>query len=390
VNIAALRAATPGVNHVAHFNHAGASLCAQSTLDTISQHLQLEAQEGALEAAAMVTQLLQTLRTNTAKLLNCASSEVAFTSSAAASWGYAFAALPSLKSGDRILVSRHEWGGNVANIYAAARRVDASVEVIPCQADGQICVSALTAMLDERVKLVTLTWLPANGGLINPAAAIGRVCRAAGVPLFIDAGQALGQIDVDVQAMPCDVLSGAGRKYLRGPRGTGILYVRKEFLARLQPAFLDVLSAPWQADNFFLRDDTRRFETGETSVALMLGLGEAVRTALDIGVEPIRQQISALAQSLRVHLSATRGVSVLDLGEQKSGLVGFNIYGMSAENVRAALRAQRINVAANMAAYTPLDMRARGLSSVVRASVSYLNSEDDIAQLMAAIRSIAD
>src|SRR6185369_7841916 len=197
-----------------------------------------------------------------------------------AAFGLAFAALPRLAAGDRILVGRQEWGGNLGTMIRAATKVGASVEAIACRDDGSVDPEALSRMIDDRVRLVALTWLPANGGLINDAAAIGRVTRRAGVPYFIDAGQAVGQVPVDVAALGCDILKGACRKYLRGPRGTALLYVRKEFLQHLEPVFLDVQSAPWVDGGPVPRQDARVFETVETSVALQLGLGAALRQAL--------------------------------------------------------------------------------------------------------------
>jgi selenocysteine lyase/cysteine desulfurase len=261
--------------------------------------------------------------------------------------------------------------------------------VIDCDEDGSVSPTALSQMLDERVRLVALTWLPANGGLVNPATAIGRLCRAANVPFFIDAGQALGQVVTDVQALGCDVLVGAGRKHLRGPRGTGILYVRRKFLPTLQPAFLDVLSAPWEVDGPVLRDDARLFEKGEASLALLLGLGVAVRDTRTLGVPAIQARIGELANSLRAQLPLVPGVQMLDLGRTHSGIVSFNVTGHDAVEVRQRLSAQGINVAANLRGYTPLDMTARGLASVVRASLSYLNTEAEVTRLVEAIDELA-
>jgi len=308
--------------------------------------------------------------------------EIAFVSSGSAGWGAAFAALPALQRGDRILVGRHEWGGNLATMQRAAQAAGAQVEVIPCAPDGSVCAAALASMIDARVRLVALTWLPANGGLVNPAADIGRVTRAAGVPYFIDAGQALGQMPVDVEALGCDVLKGAARKFLRAPRGTALLYVRQSFLPRLQPAFADVLSAPWQADGYHLREDARRFESGEMPIALLLGLGAALRHALDIGIDTIRARIDALARQLRARLAMLDGVTLHDLGTERSGLVAFTLAGIAAQDVRQALAQRKINVGVNGVAYTPLDMQARGLTDIVRASVSYFTTEEELDTLV--------
>jgi len=155
-------------------------------------------------------------------------------------------------------------------MHAAATRAGVVINVIPCRSDGSVDAEALTAMLDEHVRMISLTWLPANGGLINDAAAVGRVARSANIPYFVDAGHALGQISVDVVQIGCDVLKGAGRKHLRGPRGTAILFIRDSFRETLMPAFFDVLSGPWVGDELVPRSDSRVFETSEAPVGLLL------------------------------------------------------------------------------------------------------------------------
>lgn len=388
-DIAALRAATPGCASNAFFNHSGASLASAATLDAIQQHLQREARDGAMEAGAAAEPLVDAARRDAEALLNAGVDDVAFTSSATAAIGLAFAALPPLRSGDRILVGCHEWGGNVSTYTAAAEHAGARVEVIPCRDDGSVDPDALARMLDERVKLVSLTWLPANGGLVNDAAAIGRITRAAGVPYFVDAGQALGQMPVDVQAIGCDVLKGTARKFLRGPRGTALLYVRRGFVPRLRPAFLDVQSAPWTDGRVTPRADARVFETVEIAVALLAGLGVALREARAIGVACIQRRIGHLATRLRGLLAQAPGVTVRDLGTQRSGLVSFTVEGLAAPDVRQRLAARHIVVGANGVSYTPFDMTARGLQGIVRASVSHLNTEDEIDRLAAAVATLA-
>jgi len=390
LDIERLRAATPGCAISAFFNHSGASLPSTATLAAITSHLEREALYGGMESAAAAMAQVDATRADAEALLGAGPDEVAFTSSASAAIGLAFAALPPLKAGDRILVGRHEWGGNVSTYTAAAARVGARVEVIPCREDdGSVDAQALAAMLDDHVKLVSLTWLPANGGLVNDAAAIGRVTRAAGVPYFVDAGQSLGQIPVDVQAIGCDVLKGTARKFLRGPRGTALLYVRSGFVPKLHPAFLDVQSAPWSDGCAAPRADARVFETVETSVALLLGLGVALRQARDLGVERLQRRIGALAQRLRDELDDIPGVTVRDLGSKRSGLVSFTVQGLGAQEVRRQLADKRIVVGANGVAYTPFDMTARGIQDIVRASVSYLNTEAEIERLVSAVHAIA-
>ncbi len=272
----------------------------------------------------------------------------------------------------------------------AAQQAGVRIETIPSDDSGCVDPAALQSMLDERVRLIALTWLPANGGLINPAAAIGRVARAAGVPYFIDAAQAVGQLPIDVADVGCDVLSGAGRKALRGPRGTGLLYVRRDFLPRLTPAFVDTYSAPLDADGRpQLRDDAARFESAEASLALRCGLANALREALDIGLDAIRARIDTIAQTLRHELAAIDGIEVLDQGRDRSGLVSFNLAGHDAADLQRTLAAQGIIIGSNGVPYTPLDMNARGLAQIARASVSYLTRDDEIDRLLGALRALS-
>lgn len=389
-DVARLRRATPGIDQVLHFNHAGASLPSAATVRAVIEHLQREAARGPMEAAQAAQDSVAAARQRAARLLGARPDEVAFASGCSDAWGRAFAALGPWRPGDRILVGRSEWGGNLATLQQVAGRAGASIEAIPCDAAGRAAPDALQAMLDERVRLISLTWLPANGGLINPAAAIGAVARRHGIPYIVDAAQALGQLPIDVRAVGCDMLVAPVRKHLRGPRGLSLLYVRDEFAARLAPAFVDTSSAPVDADGVSaLRDGARRLETSEQPVALVCGLANALQEALDLDVAAIRARIDASAGALRERLARLPGVTLHDLGEERSALVSFNVDGMTGPEVRAALAAQGINISANGIPYTPLDMRARGLVAVARAAVSYLTTGDEIDRLVAAVRALA-
>lgn len=383
-----LRAATPGCASVIHFNHAGASLPSQATLDAIIEQLRLEALCGPMEAADQSVQARA--RSAAALLLNANTENIAFASSGSAAWGMAFNALGPWQDGERILVGRHEWGGNLACI-AGAVSAGARLEVIPCDETGAVSVSALQQMIDPKVKLIALTWLPANGGLINPAEAIGAVARQHGIPYFIDAGQALGQLPCDVQALNCDVLKGAGRKFLRGPRGTALMYIKPGFLERLVPGHLDVLSAPWNGEGFSVRDDARRFETSEVSVALLAGLANALEEFNHLGATRIRQRIEGLSGQLRERLESVSGLTLHNLGlaNQQSGLVAFTLKGWDSVELKQRLAQRGINIGANGVAYTPLDMQARGLDSIARIAVSYLNTEEEMDVLLNALNELS-
>jgi cysteine desulfurase / selenocysteine lyase len=293
----------------------------------------------------------------------------------------AFYALP-FGPGDRILTARSEYASNVIAYLQVAQRSGAVVEVIPSDESGQVSVAALQEMIDDRVKLIAITHVPTNGGLVNPAAAIGKVARAAGIPYLLDACQSVGQMPVNVGEIGCDILSTTGRKYLRGPRGTGFLYIRRELCQQLEPPFLDLHAAEWVApDRYAIRDDARRFENWETNFAGKAGLAVAIDYALGWGLDAIWARVQPLAAHLRQRLCTIPGVTVLDIGAEQCGIVTFSLDGVPASQIKETLAAQGINVTTSSTSSTRFDMEARGLREIVRASVHYYNDEGEIEHL---------
>src|SRR4029453_9133060 len=318
-----------------HFNNAGAALPPTPVLDAQIRHLELEAAIGGYEAAAAVGDRLPQGYDFVASLLNCRREEGALLENAAVAWDMAFYALP-LGPGDRILTARAEYASNYIAFLQVARRSGAVIEVIPSNASGEIDVAALERMIDARVKLIAITHVPPKGGLVNPAAEIGRVARAQSIPYLLDACQSVGQMPVDVAAIGCDMLSATGRKHLRGPRGSGFLYVRREILDRLEPPFLDLHAATWVApDRYEMRPDARRFENWESNYAAQLGLGAAVDYALGWGLDAIAARVTALATALRAQLGEIAGVTLRDIGRQRCGIVSFTVAGKAARDIVA-------------------------------------------------------
>lgn len=385
VDLAHARADTPGCAHVAHFNNAGAALPPRPVIEAVRRHLELEATIGGYEAADAAHEATGRFYDAVATLLSCHRDEVAFVESATRGWDMAFHAL-RFREGDRILTGRAEYASNVIAMLREAERTGASLEIVPDDAAGQIDVSALEAMIDDRVKLIALTHVPTNGGLVNPAEAVGAVARRAGVPYLLDACQSAGQMPLDVDRLCCDMLSATGRKFLRGPRGTGFLYVRRGWIEKLDPPFLDLHSATWTGPrSYAVRGDARRFEQWERDVAGQIGLGVAVGYALSFGLAAIWSRVSMLADSLRARLAALPGVSVHDKGAVRSGIVTFKVDGETADSVQRRLRGQAINTSTSTAGNARFDMPERGLDALVRASVHYYNSEEEIARLCEAV-----
>jgi cysteine desulfurase / selenocysteine lyase len=388
IDVARARRETPGCKRVLHFNNAGAALMPRSVLDASRDYLTLEAEIGGYEAAKREHAAIERFYSAAAELLGCDSDEIAFVENATRAWDMAFYALP-FTAGDRILTARAEYASNVIAFLQVAQRTGAVVDVVPSDETGQISVEALQGMIDDRVKLIAITHVPTNGGLVNPAAAVGKVARAAGITYLLDACQSVGQIPVDVDEIGCDLLSTTGRKYLRGPRGTGFLYVRRELCQRLQPPFLDLHAARWVApDRYEIRPDARRFENWETNYAGKVGLAVAIDYARDWGLVAIWDRVQSLASRLRAELEEIPGVTVRDIGAERCGIVTFTADGIEARKVRQALAGHSMNVTISTVTSTRFDMEARRLNEIVRASVHYYNDEAEIERFCATLRTI--
>jgi selenocysteine lyase/cysteine desulfurase len=385
IDVEQARRETPGCERVLHFNNAGAALMPTPVIDAVTAHLEREAHTGGYEAADEADDAIERVYDSAARLLGCDRDEIAVIENATRAWDMAFYAIP-FQPGDRILTARAEYASNYIAYLQIARKTGAVVEVVPDDETGQLSVEALRQMADKRVRLIAVTHVPTNGGLVNPAAEIGAVARDIGALYLLDACQSVGQMPIDVNEIGCDLLSVTGRKFLRGPRGTGLLYVRRSILDQLEPPLLDLHAAEWVApDRYVMRDDARRFENWETNVAGKLGLGAAIDYALDWGLEPIWERVSSLAERLREALEALPGVAVRDQGAMRCGIVSFTVDGADLTALHDALRAQKINVSVSPSEYTLIDMQARGLLSVVRASVHYYNTEEEIARFCDAL-----
>ena len=382
------RQETPGCEHVLHFNNAGASLMPQPVLDATTGHLQLEAQVGGYEAEERAHDAIEHVYDAAATLIGCSRDEIATIENATRAWDMAFYSI-SFKPGDRILTAVAEYASNYIAYLQVAQRTGATVEAIPNDEHGQISIEALRKAIDERVKLIAITHVPTNGGLVNPVAAVGKVAREAGILYLVDACQSVGQMPIDVNLIGCDMLSATGRKYLRGPRGTGFLYVRQSVLERLEPPFLDLHAATWTTrDRYEMLPNARRFENWETNYAGKIGLGVAIDYAMQWGIDTTWRRIKALAYSLRARLSTFPGVIVRDRGATQCGIVTFTVDGKDPEEIKEGLAQHAINVTVSERSSTLLDMEERGLERLVRASAHYYNSEEEIERFCITLGSI--
>jgi len=391
LNIEQLRADTPAVAQLIHFNNAGAALMPAPVIETMTRHIQLEANLGGYEAAGQQSAEVENVYSAIGRLINAEPDEIAVIENATRAWDMAFYSLP-LQPGDVVLTSTTEYAGNYIPYLQMKQRRGIEIRLIPNDEHGQISLTALKTLLDdERVALISLPVIATNGGPVQPVEQIGALARAAGVLFLLDACQGVGQMPIDVDKIGCHMLAATSRKYLRGPRGMGFLYVERSLCQNLEPAFLDLHAASLQnAETFTIRADARRFENWECNVAAKLGLGAAVEYALMQGVEAMWQRIQRLADYLRQQLAEIPGVTPRDLGAVKSGIVTFSHCNSTAAQVQQWLAGQekRINVTSSTFRSTLLDMQHRDLLEVSRASLHAYNTEAEIETMIAALRAL--
>lgn len=385
------RADTPGCENRNHLNNAGASLVTQPVADAIRQHLTLESTIGGYEAADEQEPALERVYGDIAALVGARSRNMAVVGSATAAFTQAIATI-DFEPGDAIVTTRCDYTSYQIQYLALAKRRGVRVLHAEDLPQGGVDPQSVRELVRQsKCRLVSVSWVPTNSGLVQDAAGVGAVCEELGVPYHLDACQAVGQMPIDVAALRCDYLSVTARKFLRGPRGLGFLYVSDRALDRGDtPVFIDMRAARWTAPAEYEPMDTaQRFETWELPYALVLGLGAAARYALEVGLETAHDRAFGLAARARRGLSAIRGVRVLDRGEDPCAIVTATIEGFEAPAVVAALRKRGINSSASLGWYGIYDFAAKGVTSALRLSPHYYNTEAEVDAGVDAVRELA-
>ena len=379
IDITSVRDDTPGCGSVVHFNNAGSSLPPSPVLDAVIDYLNVEARIGGYEMADARADQLASVYDNAALLFGGHRNNWAFVESATRAWNAAFTAL-RFDKGDQILTTQAEYPSNMAGLLRAVEIQGAELVIVPDDASGQVDVDALESLLNDRTRLVSLTHVPTQGGLINPAEQVGSLLRDTPVLYQVDACQSAGQLPVNVDDIGCDILSFTGRKFLRGPRGTGMVWVGDAALAQMgNPAGVDMQGASWdQPMAISPHAGAGRFEPYEVFFAGKVGLAVALDYASRLGINEIAKRNHELSARLRTRLAALDRVSVHDKGSHKSAIVTFTVDQYHSSAVKTYLTNQQINVSVSAEGSARLDFPERNLTDVVRASVHYFNTIDEV------------
>jgi len=391
IDVVAERGRTPGSTSGHHFNAAGAALQTRETVDAVVAHLRLEETEGGYEAAKRNRSLTELAYTNAALLLGARPEEIALFDSATTGMRQVLEAL-RLTRGQKVIVSRSTYVSQALQLLSLRDENAIDLVILPNTADGALDLGALGRELAGTTDaVICVAHIPTSSGVIEPVQAVGRLAKTSGALFILDATQSVGQVEVNVGLIGCDALVTTGRKFLRGPRGTGIAFVSATLLERLVPIAPDVRGSLWTGESEWVVDKTARMlESWEHSVAARLGLGVALGQALERGMGPTTDYLTALAGELRTRLRQIHSVEVTDPPAALSAIVTFRVRGIADSVVCDYLKERNIHTISIPAAHAQWDLGARGMKSVVRASVHVYNDAADLDALVSAVSALVD
>lgn len=378
-----LRDDTPGCAGRIHLNNAGAALPPRAVVQAMHDYLDLEAQIGGYEAADWRAEDIAGFYSSVAQMLQTSARNIAFAGSATDAYARALSAVP-LREGEVVLTTENDYVSNQIAFLSLQKRLGIRVVRAADTPEGGVDVADLERLLKKhRPALVAVTHVPTNSGLVQPVEAVGRLCRAEGVWYLVDACQSAGQMPLDVTRIGCDFLAATFRKFLRGPRGAGFLYVSDRALdAGLEMLLPDMRGANWTApDEYVAQPDARRYEYWEMSPALLLGSKAAVEYALEQGLDAIQERVVRLAATTRTMLADLPGVRVLDRGASLCGIVTAWRPDWQPQTLLRHLAAQRINGRITTIGSAQLDFSRKGVRWALRISPHYYNTEAEIAAL---------
>jgi len=385
LNFKDIRGEIAGLENRLYFDNAGASFPPPVVNAVIKDHLDLEARVGGYVAQEQKAFELEAVYDSLACLLGGKASNYALTSGAVDAWNRAFYSV-TLTAKDNVVITYNEYCSNYIALLHRSQSIGFEIRVAGVDGDGVLDLPAMETLIDANTKLVTASTISSSSGQILDVAAVGALCLKHDVLFLLDACQAIGQVPVDVDEIGCDMMAGTSRKYLRGPRGVGFLYVSDKALKRLTPTMMSNMSAVWSGlETIDVREDARLFEAWERSVALQLGFGAALKYLINLGPEALMAQSCRMAALLREKLTRRNDITVQDQEGPRGAIVTFTKQGEDPEDTKARLAKNNIVVQVGSVVHTRLDLEERGLNSIVRVSTQYYTSEADLDALITAL-----
>jgi len=390
------RAETLGTKNVVHLNNAGSGLMPDIVTKAQLDHSSLESEIGGYEASDLRADIINDFYTQAALLFNCKASNIAFTASATDSYARALSSI-RFKSGDVILTDKDDFVSNQIQFLLLVKRLNVNIIHINNALIGGVDLNDLREKLYRyQPKLLAITHIPTNSGLVQPVNEIAKIYGEYSEKYsdktwyILDPYQSAGQMKLDIQKMKCDFLSVTCRKFLRGPRGTGALFVSDRALENgLEPMFIDMRGAKWkEKDQYEQQTTALRYEDWEFAYSTVVGSREAIKYCLAVGEEKIWQQVKLLSSFMRSKLEGGDGIRILDRGPELSSSVSFYIKDKQPGYIVNEMLKRKINVVAGYRSYGLIDFDEKGVNWVIRSSPHYYNSMNEIDHFIDAVKEI--
>ncbi len=380
IDIDQIRKDTPHCTDKLFFNSAGSSLMPTVVVEKVKEYLEEERQLGGYKVKDLRNEEIEDFYNQVSTLINCEPHNIAFAHDATDAYAKALSSI-DFKAGDKIITSNDDYISNQINFLSLQKRYGIEILRGNNLENGDLDLDHFEKLIQEsNPKLVAITHIPTNSGLIQDVEAIGEMCEEYDRLYLVDACQSVGQIPVDVRKIKCDFLSTTGRKYLRGPRGTGFLFVSDKLLqAGHAPLFIDMRGANWtDKDSYEARGDAKRFETWESPYALIIGLKEAIKYANAIEIKAIDEYNKKIVGDLKRLLSSLTGVNQFDKGSTTCSLVTFTKEGKSLQEIEDWLTNHKIFYSISDIGSARIDFAKKGVDWAIRLSPHYFNTSEEI------------
>lgn len=357
--------------------------------EAVNHYVAFEAATGGYEAQAAHAEGLTAFYTHAATLLNAQPRNIAFAYSATDAYARALSSIP-FRTGDVILTTNDDYISNQTAFLSLQKRFGIRLVRANDLPTGGVDADHFISLARQlRPILLAVTHVPTNAGRIQPVETFGPVAREIGAWYLVDACQSVGQMPVDAAAIGADFMCATGRKFLRGPRGTGLLYVSDRVLdSDLEPLFIDMRGADWTTDDTYTpQPSAQRFEQWESAPALKLGLSAAIRYANQVGLQTIETRNRHLRERIRAGLADLRGLRLLDEGNRLASLLLFTLPDhQTPDAVMARLKQHRINFSMSYTNFALIDWQRKGVEWAVRFSPHYYNTDDEIDATLGVMR----
>lgn len=365
-----------------YVNSAAASPPPRQVVDTSIDYLQKTASLGPYLPSFReeVYQKIEETREKAAKFIGAKTSEMAFVKNGTEGINFIANGL-TWNKGDEIILADIEFHSNYTPWLKLRDKKKVHLKIIKTDFSGVIDVNLIEQEISNRTKLITVSHLSNASGALQHIEKICEIAKKRDVLTLINASQTLGLIPINVQELDCDFLTGCGRKWLRGPEGSGILYIRESLVESIEPTIIGWGGTTWdfETNEYYYLSTARRVEAGCPIVPSILGLGAAIDYAQNIGIEEIVTKVEALTRYSFQQLSVIEGIAIYGPKniENRLAIIPFNVEGLHPDEITNYLEKNNIIIESGTFMANML-LQHYGINKMVRISPHYFNTKVEI------------